>query len=134
MDGPLDRRLDARKAVENNINERTKALQERLGTAEWTTAVAQFNQEMVEARKYLSDADYWYLPHQAEVESAQKQIADHIKLLRDTETAIVQWGKAHVAIARTFQTGLAPDWTLLKESADRIEKSINKMTDQHGTR
>ncbi len=133
MDAPLSRRLDARQAVENKMIERNGVLQEKLGGPDWETAVAQFNRETEEARKYLADANNWYVPHQAEVQAAQRQIADHIRFLRDTESAIVQWGRAHKALAQAFETGLAPDWTLLKQSAARIERSVEKIRNQPST-
>ena len=126
--GGMSRQIDTRNAVNNKVIERTEALQRKLGEPDWTSAVAQFNQEMAEAKKYLAEADKWYLPHQAAVEAAQQEMADRIKLFRDTETAITQWGKAHGDLAQALQNGLAPDWTLLRQSADRIEKNINKIT------
>ncbi len=85
---------------------------------------------MAEAKKYLADADTWYLPHKAEVEAAQREMGDHIKLLRDAENALGEWAGTHAAIAKGLQTGLQPDWTLLKASAERIESDINKITNK----
>ena len=99
----------------------------KLDDPQWTNAVTVFNQDMAEAKKYLAEADKWYLPHKAEVELAKKQMAARIALFRDTETALKQWGKSHGALAQALQKDLAPDWTLLRQSADRIEKSIKKI-------
>jgi hypothetical protein len=126
MDGKMSHQLDARAAIANKVEERAKNLQNHLEDPKWTDAVAAFNLEMAETQKYLAEADKWYLPHKAEVEAAQKEMADRIKLFRDTETALAQWRKAHAALREALQKGLAPDWTLLRQSAERIEKSINK--------
>jgi hypothetical protein len=84
---------------------------------------------MGEAHKYLGEADKWYVPHRVEVDAAKKRLTTHIALFRETEAALVQWGKAHGALARALQKDLSPDWTLLTQSAERMEKSIKKITD-----
>ncbi len=130
MDGPVSAQLHARRQVERKVGVLAGELAENLKTQPLTNAVASFNQDMTEIQKYLAESDKWYLPHQVQVELAQRHLAEHIKLFRDTESALSQWGKAHGALARALQEGLAPDWTLLKQSADRIQKSINQITKQ----
>lgn len=132
MDGKMSHQIDAREAIASKVEERTEYLQSRLNDSKWAEAVAAFNKEMAEAHKYLAEADKWYLPHKAEVEAAQKEMADRIRLFRDIETALAQWGKAHGALAEALQKDLAPDWTLLKQSADRIEKGVGKITQKDG--
>lgn len=132
MDGKMSHQIDAREAIASKVEERTEALQFRLDGGQWADAVAAFNKEMAEAQKYLAEADKWYLPHKAEVEAAQKEMAERIRLFRNTETALAQWGKAHGALAEALQKDLAPDWTLLKQAADRIEKSVDKITQKDG--
>ena len=133
MDGPLSHQLDARTALITRAEEKATALQTNLGGADWAAAVATFNKDMADTQKFLAEADKWYLPHQAAVEAAQKQMAERVKLFSDTETAIAQWGKAHADLAEALQNDLSPDWTLLRQSADRIEKSINKIANQNNT-
>lgn len=133
MDGPVSRQLDARTVLISRTQEKALALQNGLGTTNWADAVATFNKDMAETQKFLAEADRWYLPHQASVEAAQKEMADRIKLFRDTETAIVQWGKAHADLADALQNKMSPDWTLLRQSADRIQKSIDKIENQTKT-
>jgi hypothetical protein len=133
MDGPVSRQLDARAALIIRAEEKATALQTNLGGTNWAAAVATFNQDMAETQKFLAEADKWYLPHQAAVEAAQKQMTERIKLFRDTETAIAQWGKAHADLAEALQNDMSPDWTLLRQSADRIQKSINKIENQTNT-
>ena len=128
MDGPLSQQLDARQAVLNKATEKAKALQDGVGQP--GDAVGTYNREMAETHKYLVEADKWYLPHKAEVELAQRELADRIKLFRDTETAIVDWGKAHADLTHAVQHNMTPDWTLLKQSADRIEKGINQIANR----
>lgn len=127
MDGPLSRQLEARALVESKMAEKARSLQSNAGGADWETAVARYNQETAEARKYLADTEPWYLPHTARVEAAQKQMGDRIRLLRDTEAALRQWARAHANLAVALQHNGAPDWTLLRLSAERIDKSINKI-------
>ena len=130
MDGKMSHQLDLREAVLKKIEVRSQELQGHL-SENWVAAVAAFNQELAEPRAYLAEADKWYLPHKAEVEAAQKEMTDRVKLFRDTKTALAQWGRAHGALAQALNAGLPPDWTLLKQSADRIETSINKITGEN---
>lgn len=130
MHDRLSSELHARKQVEKESAKLAEKLVEDLKQHPLTNAVAVFNQDMAEVQKYLAESDKWYLPYKAEVAAAEKDLADHVKLFRDTEAALEQWGKAHAALVQAMQDGLAPDWTLLKQSAERIEKSINKITKQ----
>jgi hypothetical protein len=133
MDGPVSRQLDARAALILRADEKAKALQTELGGTNWADAVTAYNKEMAETQKYFAEADKWYLPHQAKVEAAQRQMAERIKLFRDTETAIAQWAKAHAELADALQNNMSPDWTRLRQSADRIQKSIIKIESQTNT-
>lgn len=154
MDGPISRQLDTRQAVANRLAEKTRDLQRLMGTIleeadrektadrtrsaeadakadlNWNAAVRDFNKNMEDARSYLAEADKWYVPHQAKVEQARRELADRIRLLRDTEAALTQWGKAHAALTQSLQDGLSPDWTLLRQSADRVENSIRKINNE----
>ena len=131
IDGRRSVEIDARQTVENNVITRTKEMKPRLNDPQWAVAVADFNREMVEAKHYLAEADKWYLPHQAEVKRAREQLAARISLLRDTERALAQWGAAHGALAKALQNNMAPDWTLLMQSAERIQGSIQKITKEN---
>ena len=131
MDGKFSRQLDVRNAIAGKMEERVRDLQGHLDDPQWIAAVASFNQELAEPRKYLAEADKWYLPHQAALAAAQKEMAARIKLFRDTEAALSQWGKTHAALARDLQNGLAPDWTLLQQSADRVARRIHQIVDQN---
>jgi hypothetical protein len=127
MDGPVSSQLDARAALITRAKEKASVLQTNLSGANWADAVATFNKEMAETQKFLADTDKWYLPHQAAVEAAQKQMVERVKLFRDTETAIAQWGKAHADLAEALQNDMTPDWTLLRQSADRSRKASTKL-------
>ena len=130
MDGPLSDQLHARRQIEKESAILAQKLIENLKTNSLTQAVANFNQDMAEVQKYLAESDKWYLPHTTEVDQAQKQLAEHVRLFRDTQTALTQWGKAHAALAKALQDGLPPDWTLLEQSAERIKNTINQITKQ----
>jgi len=130
MDGPLIDQLHARHMVELQSAVLSQKLIENLKTNSLTNAVAGFNQDMVDVQRYLTESDKWYVPHVTEVGQAQKQLAAHIQLFRDTESALTQWGKAHAALAKALREGLPPDWTLLKQSADRIKTAIDTITNQ----
>ncbi|MBI1842321.1 MAG: hypothetical protein HYR88_15905 [Verrucomicrobia bacterium] len=130
MDDPLSQQLQARRQVEKRVGALAEKLTENLRGQPLNNAVGGFNQDMSETQKYLEESDKWYLPHKARVELAERQLTEHVKLFRDTEAALAQWGKAHGELTRALQEGLAPDWTLLRQSADRIEKSIRKITKQ----
>ena len=133
MDGPRAHQLDARTALIDKAEAKATTLQAGLVGANWAAAVTTFNNDMAETQKFLAEADKWYLPHRAAVDAAQKQMAERVKLFRDTETALAQWGKAHADLAEALKNDMSPDWTVLRQSADRIEKSINKITNQTNT-
>ena len=131
MNDRVSTQLQARRQVEKKIGLLAEGMISNLRTQSLNTAVGGFNQDMAEVQKYLVESDKWYLPHQAKVELTERQLTEHVKLFRDTETALAHWGQAHGALTKSLQEGLAPDWTLLRQSADRIEKSIKKITQQN---
>lgn len=128
MRGDHGTRLDVRQILEQNLKTNLVILRREVAGTNWVRAVKEFTTESVVISKYLEEDDRWTGSYFRSVKDSRTRLRADIELLSAARKGVTAWTKAHLKLVKALETGVQPDWSQLKRSAENIDKAIKQLT------
>lgn len=126
--GDYGMRLDLRQILEQNLKTNLVTLRHQAKGTNWARAVKEFTTESVVISKYLEEDDRWTGSYFRSVKDSRTRLRADIELLSAARKGVTSWTKAHLKLVKALETGVQPDWSQLKRSAENIDKAIKQLT------